>query len=66
VPLWPLEITIYVTVLVVACGCMMLLALLDIWATRQNLRRIQSEQMAAQHRLAREIRSARGSSDAKR
>lgn len=64
-PKRPLELTIYVTAIAVACGCMMLLALLDLWATRQNLRRIQSEQLAAQHRLAREQRNARGSSEAK-
>jgi hypothetical protein len=66
VPKRPLEITIYVTVIVMACGCIMLLALVDVWATRQNLRRIQSEQLAAQHRLARELRSTRRPTDAKR
>jgi hypothetical protein len=65
VPKRPLEITLYLTALVLACGCIMLLALVDVWATRQNLRRIESEQLAAQHRIAREIRSARGSSDPK-
>jgi hypothetical protein len=65
-PREPLPITIYATALVVAVGCILLLALLDVWATRQNFRRIQSEQLAAQIKLAMELRSGRGGSEADR
>jgi peptidoglycan/LPS O-acetylase OafA/YrhL len=66
VPRQPLPLTIYLAAVVVACGCILLLALLDVWATRQNLRRIESEQLAAQVKLAMELRAARTSSESKR
>jgi hypothetical protein len=54
IPQTPLAIAIYLAALVGACCCIMLSGLLDYWATRQNLRRIQSENLAEQIRLARE------------
>jgi hypothetical protein len=66
VPKQPLEISIYLTALVGACACIMLLALLDVWATRQNLRRIQNEHLAAHLKSIVELHGARGQSDAER
>jgi hypothetical protein len=66
-PLLPDEweaLVLYVLSLVGACLCIMLLAALDIWATRQNIRRIQSEQMAAQVKLAMKLRAAEKPTDA--
>jgi hypothetical protein len=51
---WPL--LLYMGSLVGACGCIMLLAALDVWATRQNYARLRSEQLAAQMKLVREMR----------
>ena len=66
IPKKPLEITAYLAVLVGACMCIMLSGLLDFWATRQNLRRIQNEHLAAELKLASELRAARTSSQAER
>jgi hypothetical protein len=63
VPEEPLAILLYVTALVVACACMMLLALLDVLATRQNLRRLESEQLAQQVKMAMKLRATGKSSD---
>jgi hypothetical protein len=51
--LWPM--TIYVASLAGACGCILLLAALDAWASRQNFVRLRNEQLADQVKLAREI-----------
>lgn len=58
VPDEPLPFLIYLAALVGGCACMMLLALLDVWATRQNFRRIRNEQLAGEVTLAMERRSA--------
>jgi hypothetical protein len=50
---WPL--VLYVASLVGACACIMLLAALDAWASRQNYTRLRNEQLAAQMKLAREL-----------
>jgi len=47
---------LYVICLAGACLCIMLLAGLDAWATQQNLARLRSEHLAAQIKLARELR----------
>jgi hypothetical protein len=52
VPLRPWPMVIYVASLAGACGCIMALAALDVWATRQNYTRIRNEQLAAQMKLA--------------
>jgi hypothetical protein len=49
----PWAILLYLGSLVGACACMMLLAALDVLATRQNYARLRSEQLAAQIQLAR-------------
>ena len=51
--LWPM--TIYMASLAGACGCIMVLAALDAWASRQNFVRLRNEQMADQVKLAREL-----------
>jgi hypothetical protein len=51
--LWPLSL--YVLVMAGACACMMVLAALDVFATRHHLARLRSEQLAAQIKLAREV-----------
>jgi hypothetical protein len=56
VPHEPWAMMIYVATLLGACVCMMLLALLDVLATRQNFARLRSEQLAAQIELARHLR----------
>jgi hypothetical protein len=65
VPMEPVPLAAYMAALVGGCACIMLLALLDLWATRQNLRRIESEQLAAQVRTAMKMRAAGKSPDAK-
>jgi hypothetical protein len=55
VPHAPLPITLYLMAITLACGAIILLAGLDVWATRQNFLRLRSEQLAAQIRLAREL-----------
>lgn len=56
VPHQPLWMVLYVTALASACALMMVLAALDLWATRQNVARLRSEQLAAQIKLVRELR----------
>jgi hypothetical protein len=63
VPDEPEPMALYVLSLVGACACIMVLAMLDLWATRQNLRRIQAEQLTAQVKLAMQLRAAKEASD---
>jgi hypothetical protein len=56
VPLRPWPMFIYVVSLAAACGCVMILAAIDAWATRQNYSRLRSEQLAAQLKLARDLK----------
>src|SRR4029079_10669780 len=44
VPRAPLPITFYLVAITLACMAIMLLAALDVWATRQNYQRLRSEQ----------------------
>lgn len=55
VPLRPWPMVIYAASLAGACGCLVLLAALDILATRHHFARLRSEQIAAQVQLAREL-----------
>lgn len=55
VPRAPLPITLYLMAVTLACGAIILLAALDLWATRQNFLRLRSEQVAAQIKLARKL-----------
>jgi hypothetical protein len=55
IPLRPWPLVIYVASLTGACACIMLLAALDAWASRQNYTRLRNEQLAAQVKLAREL-----------
>jgi hypothetical protein len=63
VPHEPWPMILYLMFLAGACFCIMLLAALDAWATRQYYARIRSEQLTAQIKLARELAHARRSSD---
>jgi hypothetical protein len=56
VPLRPWPMALYVASLAGACVCIMLLAALDAWATRQYYARLRDEQLAAQLKLARELK----------
>jgi hypothetical protein len=64
VPHRPGPMTLYLAALLAACAWIMLMALLDFWATRQHYQRIRSEQMTAQIRLAMELRAAEERRDA--
>jgi hypothetical protein len=55
VPHEPLAMAIYVAALGGACACIMVLAAMDAWATRQNFVRLEMEQLAAQLRMARDL-----------
>jgi hypothetical protein len=55
IPRRPWPMLLYLAWLTISCGCIMLLALLDAWASRQNYARIRSEQIAAELKLAREL-----------
>lgn len=55
IPLRPWPMVLYVFSLAGACGCIMLLAAIDAWATRQNYARLRSEHVVAQVKLAREL-----------
>jgi hypothetical protein len=56
---------LYVLFLAGACGCIMVLAALDAWATRQYYARVRSEQLTAQIKLARELTAARKTPNSK-
>src|SRR5882724_4342193 len=64
VPHRPEPMTLYLAALLAGCTWIMLMALLDFWATRQHYHRIRSEQMTAQVQLAREIRAAQNRPEA--
>lgn len=55
VPRQPGPMALYLAMLVVACAWIMLLALLDVWATRQHFQRLRTEQLAKQLQLALEM-----------
>jgi hypothetical protein len=54
-PREPLPVTVYLFAISLACLAILLLAALDVWATRQNVARIRSEHLAAQVKLARDM-----------
>jgi hypothetical protein len=56
VPPQPWPMVLYVVSLAGACLSITLLAGIDAWATRQNFARLRSEHLAAQIKLARELR----------
>jgi hypothetical protein len=58
VPRRPGPMSLYLAVLLAGCGWIMLMAVLDFWATRQHFLRIRSEQLTAQVRLAMDPRAA--------
>jgi hypothetical protein len=64
VPRRPEPMTLYLAALLAACAWIMLMAMLDFWATRQHYHRIRSERMTAQIRLAMELPSAEQRRDA--
>lgn len=58
VPHEPLAIAIYLASIAGACLAIVVLALIDAWATRHHFARVNSEHFAAQIKLARELREA--------
>lgn len=64
VPREPWPLLIYLASLSGACGCIMVLAALDAWATRQYYAHLRNEQLTAQIKLARELHAATKSADA--
>ncbi len=54
----PLAIILYMLALFAACVCMLMLAMLDVIATRHNAQRIENEQIAAQVKTAMKLRGA--------
>jgi hypothetical protein len=64
VPKEPGPMVFYLATLVSACGCILLLAMLDAWATRQHYRRLIGERVTAELRLAAELQRARERADA--
>ncbi len=63
VPLEPLPLAIYLASLIGACACIMLLALLDVWATRQHHLRLYDDRLAEELRQAIQLRRAAESSE---
>ena len=55
VPAAPLPIMLYLLAITLACMAIMLLAALDVWATRQNFLRLRNEQLAAHVKLASQL-----------
>jgi hypothetical protein len=66
VPREPWPLVIYLASLSGACGCIMVLAALDVWATRQYYARLRNEQLTAEIKLARELHAATKSADAEK
>jgi hypothetical protein len=64
VPVRPLPMMVYLLFLAGACACIMVLAGLDAWATRQYYARLRTEQLTAQIKLTRELNAARKTRDA--
>lgn len=58
VPREPWPMAFYLASLIGACACIMLLALLDAWATRQHFRRLQGDKFAEDLRRTKELRRA--------
>ena len=58
IPLEPLSMAFYLASLIGACICIMLLAMLDIWATRQHHRRLTHDRLAAELQLVAKLRRA--------
>ena len=52
VPRAPWPMAFYLATLIGACACIMLLALLDVWATRRHFRRLHGERLAEELKLA--------------
>ncbi len=63
VPRLPQWVAVYLAVLIGGCACIMTLALLDVVATQQNYHRQRSEQLTAEAKMARELRSESQSGD---
>jgi hypothetical protein len=64
VPREPRPMALYLAMLLVSCAWIMLLSLLDVWATRQHYQRLRMEQLAKQLQLALELASAGETSEA--
>ena len=67
---WPIvkghpgPMVMYTAMLLAACVWIMLLALVDVWATRRHYQRLRSEQLAKQLQLALEMAAVSESADA--
>ena len=65
VPLRPWPLMLYVLFLAAACLCILVLAALDAWATRQHFARLRNDQLMAQLKMARDLKSAHKSRESK-
>lgn len=66
VPREPWSMLVYLLALAGACGCIMLLAALDAWSTRQYFAQLRSEELTAQMKLARDLARAQQSTQSER
>jgi hypothetical protein len=66
VPRRPLPISVYLAMLLAACAVIMLLAMLDVWATRRHYRQMRNEHRHKQLELAVELAAARESAEGER
>lgn len=66
VPREPWSMLAYLLALAGACGCILLLAALDAWATRQYFAQLRSEQLTAQMKLARDLARAQQAAQSER
>lgn len=66
VPRTPFWMTVYLAALLGTCAAIFALALLDIVASQQNVRRLRGEQLAAQAKLAHEMRAKGETSESDR
>jgi hypothetical protein len=63
IPREPLSYLLYLVSILGACLAIVVLAALDAWSTRQHIARLSSEHLAAQVKLARELREAHKTED---
>ena len=60
----PWRLALYTAILLAACAWIMLLAMLDVWATRRHYQRVRSEQLAKQLQLTVEMAAASEAAEA--
>ncbi len=63
IPHEPVAFVLYLASILGACVAIVVLAAMDAWSTRQHFARLSSEQLAAEVKLARELRDAHAAED---